>query len=316
MTRHVLVLGAGGFIGRAVSCALLDAPQTSVLTAHFRQPPPRRMLSQTGSGWHALDLAQASVADVGAMIDKLVPDVIVNCVGVTSGSTPQMRVANIDVVRTLTAALEMRPGIHLIHLGSAAEYGSCVRGRPIGVNAVASPVSDYGLTKLAGTLHIVAAAETGHLVATVLRVFNPLGRESNAASLAGRAAREIDAAMRRGDDVVRLGNLGTWRDYVDVRDVASAVMAAVSTPPRRSTVLNVGRGEAVLSRDLVTSLASVAGYGGTIVESDPGSVRSAAVSWQCADISTTKDQIGWLPQWLTEDSLRYVWSGIRHGVHT
>lgn len=316
MAQRIVVLGAGGFIGRAVISALLAAPQDNAVTAHFRDPPAPEMLPWNGTDWRALDLAEASVADLGAMFDDLVPDAIVNCVGVVSGSTSQLRTVNIEVVSKLTAALDTRPGIHLVHLGSAAEYGSCHSGRPIDVDAVTNPVSEYGLTKLAGTRHIVAAAETGHLIATVLRVFNPLGRESNAASLAGRAAREIDAAMRLGDDVVRLGSLDTWRDYVDVRDVASAVTAALAAGAHRATVLNIGRGEAVLSRDLITSLASVAGYRGAIIESDPGSARSATVAWQCADIGTTTEQIGWAPQFPIEDSLRQLWSGIRQRVQT
>ena len=122
------------------------------------------------------------------------------------------------------------------------------------------------------------------------------------------------AAIRRGDDSITLGSLDSWRDYIDARDVGGAVAAAMHTVPDGATVLNVGRGEAVHTRDLVESLAAIAGFEGRIIESDDGSSRSSPVPWQRADISTTSSWLQWSPRHSIDASLQDLWSGVREGV--
>jgi nucleoside-diphosphate-sugar epimerase len=316
MTKHAVVLGAGGFIGRAVCRALIHEAQYEGITAHYRQPPSIDRLPNDRVTWRALDLVHASAAEIADLIEQSQADVVINCAGATFGPLTTMQSVNVDVVSKVAAALRGRTDVHLIHLGSAAEYGAQRTGRSITERATALPVSDYGIAKLKATQLLLEAGDAGQLTVTVLRVFNPLGRGSAAHTLPGRAALEIEAALQRGDDVVRLGSLGSWRDYVDTRDVASAVAAAFASQPAGAVVLNVGRGEAVLTRDLVNSLATIAGYTGRIIESDDGSSRSTPVPWQRADITATTSWLGWRPQHNIDASLRDLWSGVREGVST
>ena len=174
--------------------------------------------------------------------------------------------------------------MHLVHIGSAAEYGIQGRDGPVPEYAIAAPGSAYGVTKLEATERLTAAAAHDRISVTVLRVFNPLGRFSPPSTLPGSAARQIDAALRSGARSINLGALDSRRDYIDTRDVARAVLAAASTVRHTGSVLNVGRGEAVASRYLVESLAAIAGYDGEIVETSERSVRSARVSSMYADI--------------------------------
>ena len=314
MSRRAIVLGAGGFLGRAVYRALVDAPECEAVAVHFRTPPVLADLLDGDALWRALDLAQATPAEIVELLDFVRADVVVNCTGATFGTPRELRVANVDVVANLARALSCRPDVHLVHLGSAAEYGAQWPERPITETAVAQPVSDYGATKLEATRHLLESAQRGELNVTVLRVFNPIGRGAAVQSLPGRAAREIDAALRRGDDAIHLGSLESWRDYVDTRDVAAAVLAAMASVPSGGGVFNVGSGEAMLTRELVGLLASIAGYTGTIIESDDGSSRSARVPWQRADITATSSALGWRPQHTIDASLRDLWSGVREGV--
>jgi nucleoside-diphosphate-sugar epimerase len=63
------------------------------------------------------------------------PDVVINCVGLTAGGPSELRDANVGAVVKLARALDGRTDVHLIHWGSAAEYGpqlkraTGVRGR-------------------------------------------------------------------------------------------------------------------------------------------------------------------------------------------
>ena len=315
MSRSAIVLGAGGFLGRAVLAALAAEPRVDRLTAHFhhvRHPDDAAARTESCT----LDLVTAPVTSIADLLDRCDATVVVNCVGAISEPYERLRTLNIDVVAKIADALKGRDDVHLIHLGSAAEYGPQPANRAIGERARAFPTTDYGITKLQGTRRAIgAAAEAGPTV-TVLRVFNPLGRDSAPTTLPGRAARAVVDAHRGGHQHVCLGNLGSWRDFIDARDVGRAVAAAALFEGRGGQILNVGRGEAVLTRDLVKRLAAIIGFTGQIVETDDGSTRSSSVAWQRADITTTTSRLGWVPRYSIDDSLHDLWSGACAGVHT
>jgi nucleoside-diphosphate-sugar epimerase len=209
---------------------------------------------------------------------------------------------NVVAVANLVAALASAP-VRLIHLGSAAEYGHVPAGNPVTESTDPRPVGPYGITKLAGT-EIVRAARSD---AVVLRVFNPIGPGMPASTLAGRVA----AGLRGGDGddgEVRVGSLAAHRDFVDVRDVADAILAAAGSPGPLPPVLNVGSGRATPLREVVTCLTEIAGPGRRIVEeATGGSARSAEVSWQQADIGAIGRALGWAPATDLTTSLRDLW---------
>jgi nucleoside-diphosphate-sugar epimerase len=295
---RLLLVGASGFIGRHVRAR---AAGFQVVTVS-RSP---------GMGDLCLDLAAAAPAEVAELIGKEAPDAVVNCGGVTRGDPAEMVSGNVVAVANLVAALASAP-VRLIHLGSAAEYGHVPAGNPVTESTDPRPVGPYGITKLAGT-EIVRAARSN---AVVLRVFNPIGPGMPASTLAGRVAAGLRGGMGGdvgGDDgEVRVGSLAAHRDFVDVRDVADAVLAAAGCPGPLPPVLNVGSGRATPLREVVTCLTEIAGPGRRVVEeATGGSARSAEVSWQQADIGAIGRALGWAPATALTTSLRDLWEDTR-----
>lgn len=312
MAPRLLVLGAGGFLGRSIVHHLAGTGDAELIL-HSRGADDR-----AGNGldldldleWHNLDLLNSAPGALADLVDEVAPDAIVNCTGLAFGEPADLRVANVLLVIRLIAELDECKGIHLVHLGSAAEYGRSIDNCPVAETALAIPQSDYGITKLMATEQLMRAAAEERLSVTVLRVFNPVGRFSPETTLPGGAARKIDLALRSGAKAIHLGPLDSWRDYVDTRDIARAVLAASVITPRTSAVLNVARGEAVEGTQLIKALTAIAGYHGDVIQSAPRSVRSASVDWVCADVRAIKKELGWAALHSIEDSLGELWNGI------
>jgi NDP-hexose 4-ketoreductase len=284
--KRVLLFGASGFLGNHVATAL--EPDVALITVRRRQH----------------DLVNDSTAQLTALLADARPDVVVNCTGLLSGSTAELVAANVLTTGHLIDAVKAAaPGARLIVLGSAGEYGVVPAGLPVTEDSPTFPVAAYGITKLASTALIRASG----LDALSLRVFNPIGPGSGADTVLGRAAASIRAAIDQGSNEILLGPLGSYRDFVDVRDVARAIAAAALAPHIGETVLNVGSGSAVLIRDAVKLLAEVAGFTGEIRESEAPQQRSGAVNWIAADIALISQVLGWRPSYDLESSIRGIW---------
>jgi NDP-hexose 4-ketoreductase len=284
--KRVLLFGATGFLGSQVTTVL--EPDVALTIVRRRQH----------------DLVKDSPAQLTALLAEARPDVVINCTGLLSGSTAELVAANVLTTGHLIDAVKAAaPEARLIVLGSAGEYGVVPTGQPVAEDSPAFPVAAYGITKLASTALIQASG----LDALSLRVFNPIGPGSGADTVLGRAAASMKAAISQGSNEILLGPLGSYRDFVDVRDVARAIAAAALAPHIGETVLNVGSGTAVLIRDAVKLLAKVAGFTGEIRESDAPQHRSGAVNWIAADITRISKALGWRPEHTLESSIRGIW---------
>jgi nucleoside-diphosphate-sugar epimerase len=296
---RVLLLGATGFLGKHVGEALAAEPDVDLA----RQV--HRTADETDAV--ALDLAAADDGLV-SLIASTIPDAVVNCAGTTRDES-QFDALNVQVVARLLSGLQAAaPRARLVHLGSAAEYGATPTGEPISETRAPLPVSSYGASKLAGTMLVTTAIESG-LDALVLRIFNPIGAGMPPGSLPGNTARLLREAIASGSTSISLGPLDDWRDFLAARDVGGAVVAALRLSGRGGSVINIGRGEAIQVRDLVRRLAAIAGFGGEVREDAAASTRSAAVPWQLADTTLARRLLGWEALRPLDEALHELWRG-------
>ncbi|MBW1602976.1 NAD-dependent epimerase/dehydratase family protein [Streptomyces sp. JJ66] len=297
---RVLLLGAGGFLGRYVADRLLADPAVQ-LTALGRQD-------------HSdvrFDLSDGSPGALTRFLDAVHPGVVINCAGAIRGGARDLIRHNTVSTATVCEALR-RSGCtaRLVHVGCAAEYGPSQPGSSTGEDAVPRPGGPYGVSKLAATELVLGSG----LDAIVLRVFSPAGPGTPAGSPLGRLAEALRRAMQHGDHELKLGGLGVQRDFVDVRDVARAVHAASLSAAQG--VVNIGTGRAVRLRDAVGMLTRVAGYAGAVLEDGEPHLGAGPAQppypdgcgvWQQADVRTARDRLGWRPRIGLEESLADIW---------
>ncbi|GAB2840626.1 NAD-dependent epimerase/dehydratase family protein [Lentzea nigeriaca] len=282
----VIVLGGTGFVGRHV-CDAFTAAGHEVLAVARKPPPAPR--------FRALDLSGTSAEALAEVLGSCAA--VVDATGSSWGlSEEDMATRCLALSENLQAALALLPvRPRLVHLGSVLEYGPIPHGESAGRSTPELPDTSYGVAKLAAARLVVSSG------GVVLRVANAVGPGLPATSLLGQVA----SALLAGRDV-ELAPLSAFRDYVDVRDVAAAAVAAAHSEVS-GEIIGIGRGEAVAVRSLVDLLIEVSGVPAHVVERDIDTGWRAKSSWLQVDPTPALDLLGWRPRHSLRDAVTAFW---------
>jgi len=299
-----MVLGGTGFLGRHISEAFARAGWDVVVVSRgpvTGELPARRV---------RLDLADASVPTIAALIRAERPSVVVNAMGlVWKGQAEQMLAVNGTAVERIVdgvATVPDRP--HLVQIGSVREYGLVPRGQTIDAGTALAPDHPYGRTKVVGSRAVLRAVELGRLSGTVIRMTNLIGPGAPIGSLVGSVAYQLQSAAReQARAVIRTGSLSALRDFVDVRDTADAVLAAVEAEAI-GEVINVGSGNTVAARRPVQTLIEISGVPTEFIEDTSQSPPGGEETWHHVDIGPAARLLGWAPARSLAESLRDLWN--------
>ncbi|EGX60561.1 nad-dependent epimerase/dehydratase [Streptomyces zinciresistens K42] len=298
-TGTVAVLGATGSVGRAVCAALLPAGRRVLAVA-------RHPASHTRA--HAfvpLDVAAVAPGRLAALLDAHGVTEVVNATGGWGTTAEKMRSAHVDLPERLAAGCAATGRrLRVVQLGSIHEYGPVEDGVLINEHRAPGSLTPYGATKRAGSEHLLAESRAGRIDALVLRAVNVCGPHTTTASFLGLVVQRLRALAPGA--ALTLDVAAARRDFLDVRDLARAAVAAL-TAPGPSWVVNIGRGEAVPVADLVDVLVKVSGVDPATVRLRPAAVASKGGSWTCADIGLAADLLGWRPMIPLDASLRAMW---------
>ncbi|WUH88831.1 NAD(P)-dependent oxidoreductase [Streptomyces sp. NBC_00433] len=295
----VAVLGATGTIGRQVVSAF-ETTGYPVLSVARTRPP-----AVSGHAFVAADLSAAPIAEIAGLLTAAGARVVVNASGGWLASPEENQRAHVDLVERLLRAAEMMPAPpRFVQIGSVHEYGPVPHGTVIEESYEPKPRTPYGLSKLAGSDAVLRAAREGRVPGVVLRAVNVFGPGTAGVGFLGSVVRGL-RGLTPGDRL-RLTVSRSQRDFVDVRDLADAVVRAAESSLAGQAV-NIGRGEALDMSDLLTLLAAEAGYGPDVLDLASGSVRSHGGDWTRADIQRAGRLLDWAPKTSVRQSLRDMW---------
>lgn len=159
-TPRVLVIGAGGQVGRALLASA--PPQWSIQAADHA----------------AVDIGDA--AQVRDCIAAHRPQLVINAAAYTAVEDAERDEAtaariNGEGVRNIALALATRPDSRLIHISTDFVFDGG-RGTPYRPGDVTSPLSVYGLTKRAGELHALTVMRERVIIVRTAWVYAARGR--------------------------------------------------------------------------------------------------------------------------------------------
>ena len=311
----VLVVGAGGFIGRHLTALL--AERGARVTAGVRCGGAR-LASRRFRPPHAVAEFDGAVAgSLGRLIGEVRPAFVVNLLAYgVHADQRDLQLAqriNVECVGELVdaladardaGALPPWPAARLVHAGTVAEYGEA--SGDLVESTPTQPTTLYGRTKLAGTLLLLARARERALRSAVARLFMVYGGGERPPRLLPSL---LAAAEREGPIDLTAGK--QRRDFTWVGDVAEGlVRLAAAQGVGEGEVVHLATGRLTAVRDFVLAAAQELRietgrlrFGA--LPSDGAEQRLASVS-----VERLRQLTNWIPDTSPTDGVRRTLAGL------
>lgn len=192
---------------------------------------------------------------------------------------------------------------HIIFASTAAVYGKPVY-LPIDEDHVIKPLSPYGLSKAMAEEYLKLVCSQYGCGYSILRFANVYGDRQDTTGEGGVISIFIDFARKLFPPTIYGNGLQT-RDFIYVRDIVSACIAAMD--PGINKIFNVGTGEGTTILDLWTQISKVTNYSAQCVHKDdrPGDIKHSVMNMNKAGT-----MLKWHPEYSLEQGLVEMWKSL------
>jgi GDP-4-dehydro-6-deoxy-D-mannose reductase len=301
-----LVFAGQSFVGGVLCRALRQRGVRVIATS--RRPAP---------GCVVCDITDRNGVD--SLIAQEKPTWVIQCAGATHGEDAWQSYAlhTLGALNVLSAVARHAADATTLLMGSASEYGPVSAGHlPISESQFPAPTTFFGASKLAPTQLAQAAAADWNLRVLVIRPFNIIGPGLPAhyflGALAARLARQSEL-----ERTFPLHNAEATRDFVDVRDVAEAIILLLqqrTLSPGTAEIYNVATGVETSVREAASWMGQLAGG---FEPSPVGSVSSrTGIQRSCGDASRLRRAVNWQVQFPWRRSVLDMWNATRSTAAT
>jgi nucleoside-diphosphate-sugar epimerase len=279
--RRVLVTGAGGFMGGALTRRLAEAGAEVHGTWRTRMPPD-----------HTISAHPALLPDdTWRVFENVRPEVVFHLASpVALGTSPDtyegLRSGILDATVEVTRCA-LKFDARLVHVGTCeALAGGTV---PFAPTAVA-PTSPYSALKAAASGWVTMMHHSHGLDALVVRPFRTWGPGESR----GLVREAVHAAIRRTP--LALTDGGQVREWNHIDAIVTGLMALGAHPDASGGVWNLGGGPRVSVVDFARQIFDTLGAPGDLVQVGLRARRPGEVGAFWGDHTRTEALIGRLPQ--------------------
>ena len=329
----VLVTGGAGYIGSTTAKALEEAGHTPVVLDSLLTGPRVFVGDRT---FYEGDIADRALLariveehpDLDATIHMAARIIVPESVELPYEYYRDNVAKSLELFDTLEGLGKHR----VLFSSSASLYAAPAEGFEVREDDALDPPSPYARTKRMMEQVLQDVASATDLRAVILRYFNPIGSDPDLTTgvyakepshvlgqLVRAALGQQDAFTITGVDHPTPDGTGI-RDYVHVWDVARAHVRAIEQfdevidrVGEPSVVMNIGRGEGVSVRELVSTFERVFGREVPVREAPP---RPGDAVGAYANVDRITELIGWRAEESIDDAIRsaLAWSEKRQEI--
>ena len=273
--KKILITGGAGFIGHNLALRLkqagavvnvTDSLQVNNLNAfalNTNNLPNQSLylhllherlalLNEADIPLHVLDLRDYHV--IGALINDLLPDVIVHLAAVAHANQANKNpYSTFDhSLRTLENALDcvrLRKFVHFIYFSSSMVYGNFADGF-VSEDTACEPLGIYGALKFAGEKMVIAYNQVFDLPYTIVRPSALYGERC----VSRRVGQIFIENALQGLDLEIAGDGSDRLDFTYVHDVVNGVIKIIESPNSRNQVFNLTYGQSRSIEEMVKIL--------------------------------------------------------------
>lgn len=168
------------------------------------------------------------------------------------------------------------------------------------------PSNPYSISKLAADLTMLSYADRHGMRAMTARPVSHIGPGQSPRFVVPSFARQLKMiAAGRQKPVLKVGNMSSRRDFMDVRDVARAYLMLIESGAPGSHY-NIATGRLVAIKTVLAEMCSIADVEPEI-ETDPDLYRPTDSS-PILDTEPLRKATGWEPRFTLSQSLRDIYA--------
>jgi len=283
----VLITGGLGFVAQHLIPELEQAGHETV-----------KLDIQYAEGSFYCDLRDAE--SIRKLVGSVAPDACIHLGGIAfvpmGWQNPEL-VYSVNLIGTLNlleAFRHEKPEARILAVSSSLIYQNAHTGHPLDETAYIFPPDIYAISKIAADLTALGYAKRYDMPVMTARPINHTGPGQSPSFVTSAFARQL-CKIKFGacEPVMKVGNLESKRDFLDVRDVAYAYRLLIE----RGTAgepYNIATGNLHTIQNVLDMLCEIAGVTPAL-EIDPELFRPTDAS-PVMKIDKIKETVGWQPK--------------------
>jgi len=319
MTQEMwLLTGGAGYIGTHIADEFIRAGKSVVIYDSLYQGLESRIIYLRAQHKVEIPFIKADIRDYNELenvirthkIDGIVHTAALKAVGESMEKSDEYFQVNLEATTELIAIAKRNSVKKLIFSSTAAVYGSPDSMDPCKEDGPKAPISPYGDSKYQAESAVTAFINTPGNHGTSLRFFNVVG--AAAAELLDNSVENLVpivlGKLNKGEAPTIFGTDyptpdGTCiRDYVDVRDIARAHLAAADATTKLPETMNIGTGRGASVREIIKLVLDATKKSDTqVIEVER---RAGDPAFLCADVTLAKSAMGFESRYSLEESVR------------
>jgi UDP-glucose 4-epimerase len=319
MTQETwLLTGGAGYIGTHIADEFIRAGKSVVIYDSLYQGLESRIIYLRTHHNVEIPFIKADIRDYNELesvirthkIDGIVHTAALKAVGESMEKSDEYFQVNLEATTELIAIAKRNSVKKFIFSSTAAVYGSPDSMNPCTEDGPKAPISPYGDSKYQAESAVTAFINTPGNHGTSLRFFNVVG--AAAPELLDNSVENLVpivlGKLNKGEAPTIFGTDyptpdGTCiRDYVDVRDIARAHLAAADATTKLPETMNIGTGRGASVREIIKLVLDATNKSDTqVIEVER---RAGDPAFLCADVTLAKSAMGFESKYSLEESVR------------